>query len=290
MNRALPLLAISLMTASAVSVVLVAGRPPAAWSPAEPTPTPPAASPVGRPIEVVISTRWSPVQGYARSRTFAQCLEAETGRPVSLLQRGTYAEANALIASGRGQIALVCSGATADPRLRAAMSPVFRLDSGGTGNYHSVLVTSADDPATGLVSLGGASVAWTDPDSLTGYRAPRAAVRELGEDPDAYFGMASFTHSHDASLDAVAQGLVRIAAVDEEIFRAHPNPAIKVVWRSVPFPAPPILVRPGDAALTAALTALAHRPECLAEIGATGLVPTNWESYDILSATIENGR
>ena len=208
---------------------------------------------------------------------------------MELLQRGTYAEANALIASGRGDIALVCSGATGDPRLRASMAPVFRLDSGSAGNYHSVVVTRSDDPATGLVSLRGASVAWTDPDSLTGYRAPRAALRALGEDPDTYLGIASFTHSHDAALDAVAQGLVRIASVDEEVYRAHESREMKVVWRSGPFPAPPILVRRGDEPLVAALVALAQRSECLADLGATGLVATDWATYDILTSTITSG-
>lgn len=252
---------------------------------------PEAAAPTGGPtLEVVLGTRWSPVQGYKRTRAFAACLQEETGRPVSIVQRSAYAETNAIIAAGRGEVALICSGATADSRLRTTMVPVFRLDREGDGMYRSLIVTRTDDPVVDLAGLRGVSVAWTDPDSLTGYRAPRAAIRALGSEPDALFSSVSFTHSHDASIDAVTQGIVRAAAVDEEVYRTRAPAALKVVWRSEAFPSPPLLVRAGETGLTRALGALANRPECLADLGATRLVPADWSTYDVLTPTIANGR
>lgn len=290
MNRLLPLLAITVMAVSVAVVVVPAGGDQAEAEATATTLLEPDRTGTGPILRVVMGTRWSPVEGYERTRTFADCLREETGRPVTVIQRSTYSEANALIAAGGAEVALVCSGATADRRLRDAMVPVFRLDSGGDGTYHSVIVARADDPAADLRALRNASIAWTDPDSLTGYRAPRAALRILEEDPDGFFGPVSFTHSHDASLDAVAQGFVRVAAVDEEVLRAGHRPGLKIVWRSDAFPSPPVLVRHGDGALEAAVAAIAERPECLADLGASRLVPATWATYDPLSAVLVNGR
>lgn len=289
MNRWLPMLAIALMCFSVAAVVLLAGRPledPRRAVAIAPPPLPLS----GAPLEVVLATRWSPVLGYQRTRSFAECLQHETGRPVSVTQRGTYAETNALLATGRGDLALVCSGATSDARLRASMDAVYRLDDGSNGTYHAVVVVRADDLAVKLDALRGASISWTDPDSLTGFRAPRAALRAVGVEPDTFFGAMSFTHSHDASLGAVLQGIVRAAAVDEEVLRARKTSDLKVIWRSDPFPAPPLLVRKGDVSVLEALARIAARPECLADLGATRLVPTSWRDYDELAATIEGGR
>lgn len=242
------------------------------------------------PIEVVLGTRWSPVEGYNRSRKFAACLEEATGRPVQVLQRDSYAEANALVAAGKGDVAIVCSGATADPRLRQAMDAVWRLDVTGEGTYRSVLVVRESDPADSLLALRGASITWADPDSLTGYRGPRAALRRLGEDPDRFFAASSFSHSHDASIEAVSQGFVRVAAVDEHILHAHGTGGLRAVWTSEAYPAPPVLVRAGDQGMRAALDDIAGRPECLADLGASRLLATDWATYDTVIATIEEGR
>lgn len=295
MTRWLPLLAIALMASTAAGVVIFAGfaRPDPEVVPAPAADVSDArhAATEADPVEVVLATRWSPIEGHARTRQFSRCLEDELRRPVRVVQRGSYAEANALLSAGRGDIGLVCSGATADARLRDAMVPLFRLDRGsGQGTYRSVVIVREEDAAHDLTDLGGSSIAWTDPDSLTGYRAPRAALRARGIDPATFFGAVSLTGSHDASIDAVVHGIVRAAAVDEEVFRARPPLPLRVLWVSASFPSPPVLVRPGDDEVAAALERVGERPECLADLGATKLVPADWSTYDGLPEVLEGGR
>lgn len=288
MRRGFPLLGAALLGASALAVVFLAGRD-SVTDPAPVAAEVPARLP-GEPVHFVLASRWAPIEGYGRLGAMVSCLEGLTGRPVERQQRRRYAEANALVASGDADVAVVCSGATGDPRLRERMDAAWRLGGSTGGDYHGLVVVRADDPAKGLEDLHGAPVAWTDPDSLTGYRAVRAELRRAGKDPDAWFGAASFTWSHDASIAAVADGLVRAAPVDEQVFAGSTVTGLRVVWRSEAFPAPPVLVRRGDRALAEAVAGLAGRPDCLGDLGATHLVPTDWSDYDRLAETIELGR
>lgn len=260
----------------------------------------PAQGPVVRPApegavatakaEFVLSTRWSAVEGYERTRALRGCLESATDRTFTLVQRRTYAEVNALLAQGRGDVALVCSGVTSNPALRESMVPVGRLLFEGGPSYRSVVIVAQDDPADDLEDLRGSRIAWVDSDSLTGYRAVRAALRSRGEDPDQFFPTRSFTHSHDLSISSVHAGTVRAAAVDEEVLRQSPDLGARVVWTSDRFPSPPLLVRRGDAALAERLATLASDPGCFTEIGARGLAPADWEAYDGLGELVEAGR
>ncbi len=146
------------------------------------------------------------------------------------------------------------------------------------------------DPARSVADLEGADIAWVDPDSLTGFRAPRAAFREMGLDPDRYFGRATFTHAHDRAVEAVRSGLVQVAAVDEELLAAEPAPhELRVVWRSQAFPSPPFLVSRDRPDLLGPLEDIAARPECLSALGAEGLTASHWALYDPLGEIIEKG-
>lgn len=257
----------------------------------EPTlPASPASAEGPSAAELVLSTRWSAVEGYERTRALRACLERATGRTFALVQRRSYGEVNALLTQGRGDVALVCSGVTSNPTLREAMVPVGRLMFDGGPSYRSVVIVAQDDPADELEDLRGSRIAWVDSDSLTGYRAVRAALRSRGEDPDQFFPTHSFTHSHDLSISSVQAGTVRAAAVDEEVLRQSRDLGARVVWTSDRFPSPPLLVRRGDAALAESLATLASDPACFTEIGARGLAPADWEAYDGLGEVVEAGR
>lgn len=240
---------------------------------------------------LVLGTMWSPKEGYQRGRPFLDCLAAEVGHPIGLVQRRTYAQSTAELLEGTGDIGLICTGATAAPALREHFRAPFALASARGPSYRGVVVVAADSSIDSLVDLKGVAVAYVDPDSLTGFRAVRARLRDAGHEPDVFFGPAIFTFSHDRSIEDVAAGIVAAAPVDEEILERHPRrDEVRAVWQSDSFPSPPVLVRKGRTDLLEALSRLVDRAECVEPLGARGLAPTSWAPYDEVARVIEQGR
>lgn len=250
-------------------------------------------------VRVLLVTMWAPSAGYQRIRPFLDCLEEELavgtsrapGNRVQLVQRSTYAEANALLAAGGADMGLICTGSSADPALRVGFHAPFNLRFEYGAHYHSALIVQANDPAREIADLMGASVAWTDPDSLTGYRVLRSHLRSQDIDPDRFFGSATFTHSHDRSVDAVHKGVVRAAAVDQEILEEVEHlDALRVLWLSEAFPSPPFLVSKARPELISVLGRVGQRRSCLEGLGANGLVAADWSDYDGVQKVIADGR
>jgi len=296
MRRVVPYILLAVLALSAA----LAGHHLAPWHRTDPPhePLPPAEADGQADVRVLLVTMWTPSTGYEHIRPFLDCLEqalAESGSPsvgsrVQLVQRNTYAEANALLATGGADMGLVCTGSTADKALRAGFLAPMRLRFDYGASYHSVVIVQAADPARDLEDLAGSELAWTDPDSLTGYRVLRAHLRSQGIDPDQYFGRATFTHSHERSVDAVRRGIVRAAAVDEEILaEVEYLEELRVVWMSEAYPSPPFLVSRDRTDLIPLLERLAERPECLEGLGANGLTATDWSAYDQVQQVIAAG-
>lgn len=240
---------------------------------------------------VLLSAIWGPASGYERIRPLIGCIEEVLDGPVQLVQRQTYAEANSRIASGDIDIALICTGATNDPEVRRQMDAPFRLRFDQGDMYRSVVIVRASDPASDIEDLRGSPMAWVDIDSLTGFIAPHVELARQGLDADSFFGPTTFTHGHDRSIRSVAQGLVRAATVDEEVLaQSSLADQVRVVWRSPPYPAPPVLTRRDRPDLVQALAAIADRPECFTGLGARGLVPAQWSDYDFMSGLLKETR
>ena len=113
-------------------------------------------------------------------------------------------------------------------------SPIYDLPAAEPGDYYSVVVARADDPAAAISDFQGRRVAYNGADSQSGYAALQVVVAPLAEDSQ-FFGSGIATGTHRASAAAVAGGDADIAALDAvswELLRDHDSDvaaALKII-------------------------------------------------------------
>ncbi len=94
----------------------------------------------------------------------------------------------------------------------AAPLVVNRRRRTGSSGYQSVLVVPLASDAESLEDLRGASVAWVDPLSASGYVLPRIQLAARGIDPRHIFSQERFYGSHKAVVKALIDGQADVAA------------------------------------------------------------------------------
>ncbi|MBO1075246.1 phosphate/phosphite/phosphonate ABC transporter substrate-binding protein [Roseomonas marmotae] len=131
----------------------------------------------------------------------------------------------------------------------------------GSTAYVAVMYVRADSGISSLEQMRGRSIAWSDPNSASGYLIPRAELRAAGisPEPGQFFSRAGFGGGHDQALVAVLQkqydagvtwvsgqgefpytrGTLR-AAVEKGMLEAKD---LRVIWTSRPIQNGPIVVR-----------------------------------------------
>lgn len=113
------------------------------------------------------------------------------------------------------------------------------------GEYRSVLVCRADDPAGSLADLRGRPVAVNGRQSQSGHAVLINEVAPLA-DGGRFFGGVVETGAHRESMRAVAGGRADVAAIDEVCWRLglDHEPAVddlRVLGWTEPTPAPPLV-------------------------------------------------
>ena len=213
----------------------------------------PNASPdSGRPaLRVAIAAMVSPSITKRFYEDLLDVIGDRVGRQTQLIQRKTYAEVNDLVENRVVDLAFVCSGPFVQGRDKFGMERLAVPIVDGAPVYYSYILAQAGSRTKSLAELRGKRFAFTDPDSNTGCLSPRFLLARMGETPASFFQETFFTHSHDNSIKAVAEGLADGAAVDSLIydFLKVSNPALVsgtvVIHKSAPFGIPPLVVHPG---------------------------------------------
>ena len=147
-----------------------------------------------------------------------RALSGAMGRPIELVQRRTYAEVTGLLLSGALDAAWLCGF----PYLQHADAldlvavPVWR----GRPLYQSYLIVGRDVPARDLADLRGATHAFSDPDSNSGYLVTATDLIAMGAQAETYFARSIFTYGHRNVARAVADGLVASGSVDGYVWEA----------------------------------------------------------------------
>ena len=167
----------------------------------------------------------------------------------------------------------------------------------GPGEYRSVLVCRAADPAADLTAFRGRPVAINGPNSQSGNGVLITGVAPLAS-AGRFFGEIVETGSHRASVRAVAEGRADLAAIDAASWRLalDHDPAtddLRVFARTDPMPAPPLVIgwahahlrNAAVAAIGAAVASLS--PDVRRPLDLYGFVERTTGDYQVLADLID---
>ncbi len=179
---------------------------------------------------------------------WAAYLQRRINRPIQFVQRRSYREIMELIETGELDFAWVCGypyvRQRAAHKVELLAVPIF----GGRPTYRSYVIVNADSGHRSVRDLQGGVFAYSDPDSNSGYLAPRAMLQQIGARPDQFFRLTFFTYSHAETIEAVAKHMADGGAVDSYVwdFLRRVRPALtnrtRVIAHSQPFGFPPVVV------------------------------------------------
>ena len=201
-------------------------------------------------LRVAVGAMLSPQITREYYQHLMKLIAERVGRRAIFSQRRTYAEINEMVKAHEVDVAFVCSGPYTKGHQDFGMEILAIPVVNKQRTYHSYIIAQSDSHMKSFDDLKGRRFAFTDPNSNTGCLVPNYMLAKRGETPESYFRETFFTHSHDNSIKAVAQGLADGAAVDSLIweFMNTVNPTdtsqTKIIEKSKPYGIPPIVVHP----------------------------------------------
>jgi len=202
------------------------------------------------PLRIAVAAMISPENTRAIYDELLKLVAGRLGRRAVFVQRRSYAEVNALLKARKIELAFVCSGPYVEGHDDFGVELLAVPVVDGETVYHSFIIAEKNRAIHSFRDLRGHRFAFTDPNSNTGYLYPIYRLSQKAEDPTHFFSDTFFTHSHDASIHAVATGLADGAAVDSIVWNfwkiRDPIDAsrVRVIEVSPPFGIPPVVVHP----------------------------------------------
>ena len=201
-------------------------------------------------LRIGISGVLSPSRTLEDYRELLTYMGYKLDRQVTMILKPTYAETNDLLEGKYVDLGIICSLAYVQGNEDFGLELLAVPQIDGKTVYYSYLIVSRDSSAESLEDLRGASFAFTDPLSNSGYLVAVYQLSLLNEAPFSFFSRYIFTYSHDNSIYSVADKLVNGAAVDslvyEQLVAKNPEIASKtrVIARWGSYGMPPVVVNP----------------------------------------------
>jgi phosphonate transport system substrate-binding protein len=149
-----------------------------------------------------------------RYADFAAYLTKELGVPVKLRVANDYAAVIEGQRAGNIHIAWYGPASYATAYMTGVKTEPFvttRNNDGAIG-YYSVIYVKAGSPYKEIRDLKGKTIGFVDPNSTSGYNAPRFFLNKAGIDPDGFFAKSIITGSHENAVIALERGTVDCAA------------------------------------------------------------------------------
>jgi phosphonate transport system substrate-binding protein len=145
---------------------------------------------------------------------FTEYLSKELGVPVKLRVANDYAAVIEGQRAGNIQIAFYGPASYSKAYLTDVKTEPFvttRNNDGAIG-YYSVIYVKANSPYQKIEDLKGKTIGFVDPNSTSGYNAPRFFLNKAGIDADTFFAKSIVTGSHENAVIALDKGTVDCAA------------------------------------------------------------------------------
>jgi phosphonate transport system substrate-binding protein len=183
-------------------------------------------------------------------QAIAGYLSDRAGLPAMLVAGATWQEQEQLLDRGQADVGFVCGlpYTRKCDRVELLAAPVIRAARyQGRPIYFSDVVVRAGSPFRRFADLRGATLAYNDAGSFSGYAVLGAYLAALGQ-PAGYFGRAVESGAHLRSLDLIAEGLADAAAIDSVVleleFARRPwlTEQFRVVEAIGPSPIPPVVI------------------------------------------------
>jgi len=200
-------------------------------------------------LRVAIGAMITPEDGFAYYKGVLNYLEDKLDMHVKLIDRKNYSETNDLIKTGNTDIAFICTGAYVAVHDEVGAELLAMPQINGKAVYYSYIIVNKDSNIKNFKELKNRSFAFVDPLSNTGKTYPTYLLTQMNETPDTFFSRYIYTHRHDKSIMAVAQGFADGAAVDGPIWdyldktNARYTSQTQVILKSPPFASPPVIAR-----------------------------------------------
>lgn len=201
-------------------------------------------------IKIAVAAMISPEDTYKYYVNLLNLIGKHMGRQVTFIQKKSYAEVNEMLKRKEVDLAFVCSGPYVSGKKDFGMEIIAVPVCHGEKVYYSYFIINKKSRIKSFNDLRGKTFAFTDPLSNTGFLVPTYYLAKRNETPQTFFKTTFFTHSHDNSIEAVANGFADGAAVDSLIFEfmqaANPEVTQKtiIIEKSPPYGIPPIVVHP----------------------------------------------
>lgn len=187
-------------------------------------------------------------QQIADLKPLLELLEKKLQRPIKIIRPQSYDAVIEGILSRTIDFAILGPASYAKARARDNQVDAFASFSAKKGFltpqgsfYNSVLFTLKAFGYASFMDLKGKRIAFTDPESTSGFIIPNMEFsRQIDLPLKAFFGTQIYTGSHDRSVDAVVNGnvdaaFISSARVDEAIKKEKINANdIVILWRSRP--------------------------------------------------------
>ena len=164
----------------------------------------------------------------------------------------------------------------------------------GEPGYYGIIIARQDSGIKNMEDARGRVFAFTDPNSTSGFLVPNILfAREIKTAPEDYFKQVKFSGSHGASILAVKNMSIEVAAtnnldLDRMIEKGQVSKDdFRILWQSDLIPGSPIAARKDlplslKTTVTGALVSFSGDKAGLEKLQNGGFIYANDTSYDVI--------
>lgn len=202
-------------------------------------------------MNICVGSMITPKEGYAYYKALLDYIGDNLKMKVNFIEMGSYVETNNLLEEGKIDMAFVCGGPYIDGKAKFGLELLVAPQVDGKTVYYSYIIVHKDSNITKFEELRGKTFCFVDPISNTGKIYPTYLLKKMGETPETFFKEYIYSYAHDASIRAVAEGIVDAAAVDSLIWNYMDKSGLqftrdtRIMKISPAYGIPPVVARPG---------------------------------------------